>query len=201
MDLPPGQIVTKVWPLYTALGTADVKPNEVKISVYGAVENKLEFNWDELMKLPKVKKVLDFHCVTRWSRIGDEWEGVSLKSILNKAKPDGSYIMFHCYEGYTTNLPINYIDENSMLAYNFNGKPLEKNHGGPLRAFIPSLYGWKSAKWIHSIEVMKEDTPGFWEERGYNMRGDYTKEERYLEGVSFVDKVSAILNFKKENKE
>jgi DMSO/TMAO reductase YedYZ molybdopterin-dependent catalytic subunit len=196
-DLPHGQIVTKIWPIYSALGTPTVDAGNVTIRVFGEVEKEVTLAWEQLMGLPKVKKVLDFHCVTRWSRIGDEWEGVSLGEVLKLARPKGDYLMFHCYEGYTTNLPISYIDEDAMLAYNFNGKPLERIHGGPLRAFIPKLYGWKSAKWIHGIEVMPEDRAGFWEERGYNMRGDYAFEERYSEGVGFVNKISAILDFKK----
>ncbi len=198
MELPHGQVATKVWPVYDALGAPDIKQEDVTVKVFGEVEKKLELSWSELMKLPKVHKVLDFHCVTRWSRIQDDWEGVSLKKILDMAKPKGDFLMFHCYEGYTTNLPISYINEDSMLAYNFNGKPLEKIHGGPLRAFIPNLYAWKSAKWTHGIEVMKEDLAGFWEERGYNMRGDWRYEERYSEGVSFVDKISAILQSRKD---
>lgn len=198
VELPPGQIVTKVWPLYTALGTPDIDAKEVRLKVFGVVEKRLDLSWSQLMEIQKVKKVLDFHCVTKWSRIGDEWEGISLRAVLEMAGAKGGFLMFHCSEGYTTNIPVSYVDENAMLAYDFNGKPLEKEHGGPLRAFIPRLYGWKSAKWIEGIEVMPEDRAGFWEERGYNMRGDYTKEERYAKGVDFVNKISAILDLKKD---
>lgn len=202
-DLPPGQVLTKVWPVYDALGAPEppTKTQEQTIKVWGEVDNELLLNWEALMKLPKVKEIQDFHCVTRWSRVGDEWEGVSLNAILDMAKPKGKFIMFHCYEGYSANVPMDYINEHCMLAYNFNGKPLEPIHGGPMRARVPTLYGWKSAKWVNEIEVMKEDRPGFWEKRGYNMRGDYTKEERYWEGINFVSKVSAILSGRKENEE
>ena len=190
--LPPGQVLAKTFPIYSALGTPEIDVSQFKMRIFGAVRKPLEFSWEGLMQQQGIKKTEDFHCVTRWSRVGDVWEGIALKPLLFSAQPFGRFLMFHCYEGYTTNLPIEYIDDNAMLAFGFNGKPLEKIHGGPLRALVPTLYGWKSAKWINDIEVMEQDKPGFWEQRGYNMRGDYTKEERYWEGVGFVDKLRAI---------
>jgi DMSO/TMAO reductase YedYZ molybdopterin-dependent catalytic subunit len=183
--------------VYSALGEPEVRRDEAGIRVFGQVGRELALGWGELMGLPKVRKVIDFHCVTKWSRTGDDWEGVALRPLLDSAKPMGAYIMFHCHDGYTANLPAEYVDGDAMLAYSFNGRPLEREHGGPLRAFIPRLYGWKSAKWVKSIEVMKEDRPGFWEQRGYNMRGDWKLEERYWGGVNFVDKVKSILGARK----
>ena len=131
-------------------------------------------------------------CVTHWSRLGDEWEGISLKAIIEKAKPKGKFVMEYANTvGYSTNIPIeNALHEDAMLAFNFNGKPLQPDHGGPLRAVIPGLYFWKSAKWIDAVEIMENDRAGFWELRGYNMHGDPWKEERYWD---VKESVSTIL--------
>ena len=156
------------------------------------MERPYVMTWEELMYMPKVRKTLDIHCVTHWSRLGDEWEGISMKAVLEKAKPKGKFVMQHSDSvGYTANTPIeNATTENAMLTYNFNGKPLPGQHGGPLRGIIPELYFWKSAKWIDGLEVLEDDKPGFWEQRGYNMHGDPWKEERYW---SVQESVSSIL--------
>jgi DMSO/TMAO reductase YedYZ molybdopterin-dependent catalytic subunit len=190
--VPPGQVVTRTFPVLSATEPPDIDLNKFKFRIFGAVENPYSLTWDELMGMPRIKRTLDVHCVTHWSRLGDEWEGASLKEILEKAKPNGKYVMeWSSSVGYSTNIPIeNATSENAMLAYNFNGKPLEPKHGGPLRAVIPELYFWKSAKWIDGIEVMEKDKPGFWEVRGYNMHGDPWKEERYWD---IKESVSTIL--------
>lgn len=147
--------------------------------------------------MPRIKRTLDEHCVTRWSRLGDEWEGISLNAVLERAKPKGKYLMeWSSSVGYSTNILMeNAMTENAMLAYGFNGKPLEPKHGGPLRAVIPELYFWKSAKWIDGLEVMETDRPGFWETRGYNMHGDPWKEERYWNvGESVSTILKRVLN-------
>lgn len=190
--VPPGQVVTKTFPVLSATDPPNVKLEDFSFRVFGAVENPYSLTWKELMKMPKVKKTLDIHCVTHWSRIGDEWEGISIKAILEKANPKGKYVMeWASSVGYSTNIPIeNAMADNAMLAYNFNGKPLEPEHGGPLRAIIPELYLWKGAKWIDGLEVMEKDKPGFWEIRGYNMHGDPWREERYW---NVKESVSSIL--------
>jgi DMSO/TMAO reductase YedYZ molybdopterin-dependent catalytic subunit len=189
--VPHGQIVTKTFPVLSASSTPDIDISSYKLRIYGEVENEFEFSWEELMKMPMSKKIVDIHCVTRWSRLGDEWEGISLKYLLSRAKPKGSFLMLRSsYVGYSANVPMDYVNDECMVAFRFNGQPLENEHGGPVRAFIPTLYFWKSTKWLDGIEVMKEDKPGFWEKRGYNMRGDYNKEERYWNGLNFVNKLA-----------
>jgi DMSO/TMAO reductase YedYZ molybdopterin-dependent catalytic subunit len=196
-NVPPGQVVTKVFPVLSASNDPEIDIKKFRFRVYGKVEKPYELTWDELMKMPRIKRIEDIHCVTRWSRLGDEWEGISLKAVLEKAKPKGKYVMeWASSVGYSTNIPIeNAMSENAMLAFNFNGKPLESKHGGPLRAVIPELYFWKSAKWIDGIEVMEENKPGFWEKRGYNMHGDPWKEERYWDiGESISTTLKRILS-------
>jgi DMSO/TMAO reductase YedYZ molybdopterin-dependent catalytic subunit len=192
--VPPGQIVTTKFPVLSYGPTPRIDKASFSFRLFGAVGKEMELSWDELMKFPTIQRTLDFHCVTGWSRLGDLWEGISLKALLEAASPKGEYVMLHSYDGYTTNVPLSYsMNENSMLAYKFNGKELEPDHGGPLRALIPQLYAWKSAKWVNGIEVMEEDSPGFWEQRGYHMLGDYWKEQRYAERYDFME----ILNIRK----
>ena len=194
--VPPGQILTRVYPVLSATETPDINLSTYRFKVFGAVEKPLDLSWSELMQRPRAKKIIDIDCVTHWSRIGDEWEGISMKALLNEARPksSGEFIMEHSTSvGYTTNIPIeNAMHEDALLSFNFNGKPLEPKHGGPLRAVIPGLYFWKSAKWIDQIEVMEVDRPGFWEVRGYNMHGDPWKEERYS-GPNVMDIIKGVL--------
>lgn len=195
--VPPGQVLTKVFPVLSASDIPEIDLTKFRFRVFGKVENPYTLSWEELMAMPKVKKIEDIHCVTHWSRLGDEWEGISLKAILERAKPKGKFVMEYADSvGYSTNIPIEYaLNEGAMLAFNFNGKPLESKHGGPLRGLIPGLYFWKSAKWIDGIEVMEIDRPGFWEKRGYNMHGDPWKEERYWDvGESISTTLKRILN-------
>ncbi|MGD0728817.1 MAG: sulfite oxidase-like oxidoreductase [Candidatus Micrarchaeaceae archaeon] len=189
--VPPGQIVTKIFPVLSATDVPEIDLKNFKFRVFGAVEKPYYMSWDELMQMPKIKRTLDENCVTHWSRLDDEWEGISLKAILERAKPKGAYTMHYSNTvGYSTNVPMEYcMNEDAMVAFNFNGKPLEPKHGGPLRGVIPNLYFWKSAKWIDAIEVMEADRPGFWEERGYNMHGDPWKSERYSENQGSVSDI------------
>jgi len=190
--VPPGQVVTKTYPVLSASSVPEIDIKNFKFRVFGAVENPYYMNWEELMAMPRIKRVEDIHCVTHWSRLGDEWEGISMKAVLEKAKPKGKFVMQYASTvGYTTNTPIeNTMTDNAMLAFNFNAKPLPKEHGGPLRTVIPELYLWKSAKWVDALEVMEANKPGFWEVRGYNMHGDPWKEERYWD---VKESVSTIL--------
>ena len=189
-SLPHGQILTKNFPVLSASVAPSIDLKSYRLRVYGAVKNELSFSWEQLMSMPMIKKTVDIHCVTRWSRIGDEWEGIQLKYILSMAEPKGKFLMLRSsYVGYSANVPMEYVNDECMVAFKFNGLPLEKDHGGPVRAFIPTLYLWKSTKWLDGIEVMQENKPGFWEKRGYNMRGDYNKEERYWPGLNFVNKL------------
>ena len=189
--VPPGQIVDRInWPVLSATDTPKVDTAKYRLRVFGAVEREVSLTWEQLTSMPRVKKVVDYHCVTRWSRLGDEWEGVPVKELLKLAGPKGSFLMLRSsYADYSANVPMSYINDDCLVALGWNGKPLEPKHGGPVRAFIPTLYFWKSCKWLDGVEVMAADRPGFWELRGYNMRGDYWKEERYWEGINFVNKL------------
>lgn len=181
--LPPGQrwiSAPVVYDIVEQIPDWDI--NSYRFKVWGLVENPIEMTYDELLSLPSVELVADFHCVTRWSVKDILWEGVPTAYILNLVKPKekARFVMVHCLEGYTTNMPIEYLlEEDSILAYKMNGQTIPKRHGHPLRLVVPKLYAWKSAKYVWGIELVERDVPGFWEQRGYNMRGDPWKEERY----------------------
>ncbi|MCI0618866.1 sulfite oxidase-like oxidoreductase [bacterium] len=182
--LPPRQVITKKFPVY------DIAPRPVfnketwRFKIFGEVEEKTTLSWDEFLALPKVQVLADFHCVTRWSKENMLWEGVSTETIYQLAKPnpETKFLMTHSMEGYTTNVPLEFfLKEDSLFAYNLNGKPLEPEHGFPLRVVIPQLYAWKSAKYVNGVEFMLENKPGFWEVHGYHIKGDPWKEERFSE--------------------
>lgn len=181
--LPPGQrwiSAPIVYDIVDEVPQWDI--NSYRFKVFGLVENPIELSYEELLSMPSVELVADFHCVTRWSVKEILWEGVQTSYILDLAKPkaNAKYALIHCLEGYTTNLPLEYLYyEDSILAYKMYGKPILLRHGYPLRLVVPRLYAWKSAKYVWGIELLEVDVPGFWEQRGYNMRGDPWKEERY----------------------
>src|SRR5947209_20444612 len=135
--------------------------------------------------LPRVEVLADMHCVTRWSKLDNVWDGVSTRTVLSKVKvlPEATYVMVHCEQGYTTNLLLDdFLGEDCLFAWKHNGQPLEPDHGYPLRLVVPRRYAWKSAKWVRGIELMDRDRPGFWEEwehGGYHMRGDPWEEQRF----------------------
>ena len=182
--LPPGQYFTDRFPV---LHVGDVPKYgdlaEWDISVAGLVERPLRLSWAQLRARPPVEITTDIHCVTKWSKFDTLWKGCSLVELLNEAgiRSEATHVMFHCEYGYTANLPLADIMEPNvaLLAYEFNGEPLEGQHGFPLRALVPHLYLWKSAKWIRSIELMAGDKPGFWERNGYHMYGDPFLEQRF----------------------
>jgi DMSO/TMAO reductase YedYZ molybdopterin-dependent catalytic subunit len=182
--IPPGQVITQKFPVYDIGPRAVFNKEKWRFVISGEVKEERMLTWDELMSLPKVEVVADFHCVTKWSKQNMLWEGVSTRTIyeLVEPNPDAKYLMIHCMEGYTTNVPLeDFLKEDSLFAYNLNGKPLEPEHGFPLRLVIPQLYAWKSAKYVNGIEFMLEDEPGFWELRGYHMYGDPWREQRFWE--------------------
>jgi DMSO/TMAO reductase YedYZ molybdopterin-dependent catalytic subunit len=138
----------------------------------------------EFTDLPKTQLTTDIHCVTAWSRYDNRWEGVSARDLLALVKPkaDAKYVIFHSYDTYTTNVPLeDFAAEDVLLAWSWNGEPIGREHGGPLRVVIPKLYFWKSAKWIKRVEFSPIDKPGFWEVRGYHNYGDPWLEQRYDE--------------------
>ena len=179
--VPPGQFLTNKFPVLTYGPTPKVKLETWKFKIFGLVEQPLELNWEGFNQLPWITITADFHCVTQWSALDNTWEGVRMDHLLSLAKPlaQANFVMAHCEGGYTTNLPLDLSLDEGFLAHKQDGKPLEKGHGWPLRLIMPSRYGWKSAKWLNGIELMAEDKPGFWEERGYNNNADPWKEERF----------------------
>jgi len=180
--LPPGQKLVTNWPVLDLGAQPDVKADKWRLQILGAVENPSHFTLEAFMALPQTDSVSDIHCVTQWSRYDNHWRGVSARTLLDLAKPTPAacHVVFHAYDGYTTNLKLSaFADDNVLLAHSWEGKPLAREHGGPVRAVVPDWYFWKSAKWITRIEFVAEDRPGFWEVRGYHNEGDPWKEERY----------------------
>jgi len=180
--LPPGQRQVKDWPVLD-LGTVPrLEMSTWSLSVDGAVEHPLRWNWDEFMAQPQLAVSVDMHCVTAWSRFDNQFVGVPALHLLDQAKPrpEARFLMLHSFDGYTTNLPLaDFADDDVLLAHSWEGKPIARDHGGPMRLILPKLYLWKSAKWLRSITFLEHDDPGYWERRGYHMRGDPWKEERY----------------------
>jgi DMSO/TMAO reductase YedYZ molybdopterin-dependent catalytic subunit len=179
--VPPGQFVSKKFPVLTYGSTPKVDLKTWKIKVFGLVEQEIELDWEQFTKLGWITINADFHCVTQWSSLDNTWEGIPFARLVSLArpKPEARFVMAHCYGGYTTNLPLEVAMEEGLLAHKQNGQELGKDHGWPVRLIIPSRYGWKSAKWLNGIELMDQDAPGFWEQRGYNNNADPWKEERF----------------------
>tara|TARA_B100000749_G_C18356815_1_gene435732 strand:- start:4 stop:498 length:495 start_codon:yes stop_codon:yes gene_type:complete len=152
-----------------------------KIKVFGLVEQEIELDWNQFLNLEWNSITADFHCVTQWSSLDNGWEGVTFANLVKLAKPlrKANYIMAHCFGDYTTNIPLQTALNEGFLAHRQNGEEMEPDHGWPLRLIIPSRYAWKSAKWINGIELMEEDSPGFWEQRGYNNNANPWEEERF----------------------
>jgi len=179
---PPGQILTEKWPVLHYASVPPVKLAQWRFRMSGLVEQPLDLGWQEFRALPAVSLTSDFHCVTTWSRLDNTWEGVRFQSLLERTppRPAARHVMVRALDGYATNVPLlTLLEDDVLLAWSWNGKPLEAEHGGPLRLVVPRLYGWKSAKWVCSVELMEHDRRGFWEERGYHNRADPWREERY----------------------
>jgi DMSO/TMAO reductase YedYZ molybdopterin-dependent catalytic subunit len=181
--LPPGQTRTRKWPVLDAFGPPRIDLEHWSLRVFGLVERELVFSLREFQALPRVRVFADFHCVTQWSRLGNVWEGVSARELLGRAgiKPEANFVICHAYDnGWTTDLPLAFfLQDDALLADTHDGQPITAEHGGPVRGMVPRLYAWKSAKWINGIELVAADRPGFWEERGYHLRGDPWTEERF----------------------
>ena len=180
--LPPGQKLTDGWPVLHYGGIPAIDLATWKFSVVGLVEEEVSFTWDEFMALPQTTLRSDIHCVTHWSKFDNDWTGVKFTDIVAKlrVKPEAKHVMLHSYGGYTTNVSLRELmDDDVIFAHQHNGKPLEKEHGWPLRMVVPKLYFWKSAKWVRGLVFMEDEKPGFWEMYGYHIHGDPFTEERY----------------------
>jgi DMSO/TMAO reductase YedYZ molybdopterin-dependent catalytic subunit len=181
--IPPGQSRTRKWPVLDAHGTPDVPLERWTLEVDGLVETPLKLTWDEYRKLPRIKVFADFHCVTRWSRLGNLWEGVSVHELLKRAvlNPAAKFVVATGYDyGWTTNLPLDdFLQPDVLIADTHDGEPISPDHGGPARLMVPLLYAWKSAKWLRKITFVPDDNPGYWEKLGYHNHGDPWTEERF----------------------
>ncbi len=180
--LPAGQKVVEDWPVLTYGGTPSVSTDDWRLRIFGLVEKKVELDWEALTALPRTKIQTDIHCVTTWSKMDTNFEGVSIPDLLKQVqvKPQAKAVMAHCHGGYTANLLLDdFVRDENLLAYVYEGEPLPAEHGGPCRTFVPHLYFWKSAKWVNGLEFIGKDEAGFWERYGYHMRGDPWKEQRY----------------------
>ncbi len=180
--LPPGQSLTLKWPVLHYGSVPHFDPQTWDFKVYGLVDSPLHLTWDEFNVLPKVQRTSDFHCVTRWSRFHNQWDGVPLQEILRRAHPksDAAYVLAHGEQGFTANIPLADLDREAvLLATHHDGQPLTPDHGYPLRLIVPHLYAWKSVKWLRGLEFLERDAPGFWEQNGYHMYGDPWKEQRF----------------------
>ncbi len=184
-ELPPGQYWGKKWIIYAALDIPKISAEDWKLKVSGLVKNKLEFSYEDFLKLPMKKYIKSFACVTKWSIKDPEWEGVPINLLAERASVDAgaTWVMFHCVDGYTAPVPIeDVLHEDSIVALKLGGKPLLAEQGFPARPFIPHLYGWKSAKWLNEIEFIPEYKDGYWEMYGYHERANIFEEERFKGG-------------------
>lgn len=180
--LPPGQREVKDWPVLDLGVQPEISPADWRLAVDGLVETPIELDWTAFMALPQTELATDIHCVTAWSRFDNRWTGVATQDLLERALPkaDARFVVCHSHDGYTTNLPLaTFAGADALVAHSWEGRPLAREHGGPARVVVPQLYFWKSAKWVRRIELVAQDRPGFWEERGYHDNGDPWREERY----------------------
>ncbi|GAA4711883.1 sulfite oxidase-like oxidoreductase [Brevibacillus fulvus] len=180
--LPPGQILTERFPILHEGEVPTYDMDKWTLRIFGEVEAEKQFSYAELMRLPQRKLVTDIHCVTRWSRFDNEFEGIRFRDLLEtvQIKPQAKYVMIHADYDYDTNLPLSeLLGDNVLLAHKWGGEKLTAKHGWPLRLVVPHLYFWKSAKWIRGIELMSEDRPGFWERNGFHNEADPFKEQRF----------------------
>ncbi|WP_082500797.1 sulfite oxidase-like oxidoreductase [Agreia sp. Leaf244] len=179
-ELPPGQYLTEDFPVLSAGPTPRIDIADWSFSITTESGAVTTWSWDQLMALPIEDVHTDIHCVTRWSKLGTSWRGVSLDTLFADIDTSDEYTMVSSYGGYTTNVPLeDLLGGKAWIAFEFDGEPLDPEHGGPARLLVPHLYFWKSAKWVHGIRMHSDDDPGFWEQNGYNMYGDPWKEQRY----------------------
>lgn len=179
-DLPPGQYLTEDFPVLSAGPTPRVPLDRWELTITTETGAQLRWGWEQLLALPQEDVVVDLHCVTRWSKLGTAWRGVSLDTLLADVESAGDFVVAHSYGGYTTNLPLDdLLDGQAWVAHTYEGEPLAPEHGGPARLLVPHLYLWKSAKWLRGLRLTLADEPGFWETAGYHNEGDPWREQRY----------------------
>ncbi|WZH38245.1 MAG: molybdopterin-dependent oxidoreductase [Microbacterium enclense] len=178
--LPPGQYLTEDFPVLSAGPTPRIRTEDWQFAIRTETGATTTWTWDEIHALPIEDVHTDIHCVTRWSKFGTSWRGVSVDTLLADVDSAAPSVMAHSYGGYTTNVPVkDLMGGKAWVVFEFDGKPLAPEHGGPARLLVPHLYFWKSAKWVRGLVLQARDEPGFWEQNGYNMHGDPWREERY----------------------
>jgi DMSO/TMAO reductase YedYZ molybdopterin-dependent catalytic subunit len=182
--IPPRQSRTLKWPVLDASGAPSIDLTKWRFWIEGLVVRPVSWNWEEFQALPRVKVFADFHCVTRWSRLGNLWEGVSIQQLVDRIGgilPNAKFVAVYGYDfGWTTNLPTeHFLAPDALVALTHDGEALSTEHGGPARFIVPQLYAWKSAKWVAGVEFRETDKAGFWEQNGYHMRGNPWQEERF----------------------
>ncbi|WP_020662028.1 sulfite oxidase-like oxidoreductase [Amycolatopsis benzoatilytica] len=178
--LPPGQYLAEDFPVLSAGPTPRVSTDRWEFAVVAESGERRSWSWRELMDLPSEKITTDLHCVTQWSKLDTRWRGVPVDALIGDLETRADYLMAHSYGGYTTNLPLaDLLDGQAWIAYEYDGKPLTPEHGGPARLLVPHLYLWKSAKWVRELRLATKDEPGFWEKVGYHDYGDPWREQRY----------------------
>jgi DMSO/TMAO reductase YedYZ molybdopterin-dependent catalytic subunit len=180
--VPPGQYVTDRFPVLHAGPTPRIDLDTWNFTVNGLVEEERSFTLDDLKQLPRSTKTYDIHCVTKWSKLDTQWEGVAVQTLMEHVRPlaSASHVLVWAEHGFTANLPLeDFLREDNLFAWRFDGEELELEHGWPLRLVVPHLYFWKSVKWVRGLRFMDHDEPGFWERNGYHMYGDPFREQRY----------------------
>jgi DMSO/TMAO reductase YedYZ molybdopterin-dependent catalytic subunit len=178
--IPPGQYATDDFPVLSAGPTPHVALDMWTFSIVAGGDEGASWTWKEFRELPTETVTVDIHCVTRWSKLETVWQGVSVDTLLDAVEHDAAYVLAFCDGGYTTNLPLEDVTGGkAWVAFEYDGEPLDPEHGGPARLLVPHLYFWKSAKWVRGLRLLDEDEPGFWETYGYHMYGDPWREQRY----------------------
>src|SRR5947209_17123214 len=178
--IPPGQYATNDFPVLSAGPTPRTPVTEWDFAVIGEVDKLHRWTWDEFRALPSESVTVDIHCVTKWSKLDTDWEGVSVDTLLEAIDTSAEYVTAFCDGGYTTNVPLDDLTGGkAWVAFRYDGEPLGPEHGGPARLLVPHLYFWKSAKWVRGLRLTATDEPGFWESNGYHLYGDPWQEQRY----------------------
>jgi DMSO/TMAO reductase YedYZ molybdopterin-dependent catalytic subunit len=178
--VPPGQYVVDDFPVLSAGPTPHSALDEWSFTINGAVDEPVSWPWAEFIALPAETFTVDIHCVTKWSKLGTSWKGVSVDALLDAVETEADYVTAWSEGGYTTNLPLEDLSGGrAWVVYEYDGEPLEAEHGGPARLLVPHLYFWKSAKWVRGLTFTADDEPGFWEAAGYHNYGDPWREQRY----------------------
>ena len=178
--LPPGQYLVDGFPVLSAGPTPHTPLSEWTFTIDGEVDQERQWSWEEFRRLPAETVSKDIHCVTKWSKFDTSWTGVSLDTLMDGVDTSADYVLVYSDGDYTTNLPLeDLLGGKAWIAFDYDGQPLEPEHGGPARLLVPHLYFWKSAKWVRGLTLRSQDGPGFWESNGYHMYGDPWREQRY----------------------